>query len=72
MPQAQPSLQQRIDAECQKNNIANEITLEGLLGGMLALAILNGKTIEQFAEENAAFKLGMTLRATFAEWRAQA
>lgn len=65
-------LQERIDAECQKNGIANEVTLEGLLGGMLALAMLNGKTIEQLAAENAAFKLGMTLRATFAQWRAEA
>lgn len=67
-----PTLQQLIDAECQKHGIANEVTLEGLLGGTLALAMLNGKTIEQLAAENAAFKLGMTLRATFAQWRAQA
>lgn len=31
----QPTLQQRIDAECQKEGIATEIMLEGLLAGMV-------------------------------------
>lgn len=70
--QAAGALQRQIDAECQKEGIANEIMLEGLLAGMFALGLLNGKSMQQLGEENAAFKKGLALRALFAQWRAQA
>lgn len=66
----EPTLQQRIDAECQKYGIANEITLEGLMAGLLAGALVTGMTEAQLEQANPAFNMGKQLRALFVTWRA--
>lgn len=66
------SLQQEIDAKCRQYEIANELTLEGLMAGILGCALAQGITEPQLEAANLGYRAGKQLRIEIAAMRAAA